>query len=216
MSQTPQHFTGQMTRSISLGYWLYLPPDYDQQKTWPLVIFLHGLGERGSDLEKVKIHGLARNIAEGEDFPFIAVSPQCPDTTVWPEQVEALNDLLDHIIANHRVDIKHIYLTGLSMGGYGTWAWAARYPERFAAIAPICGGGNWWMPERLKHTPIWAFHGDADEVVPLAESERMVSRIQELGGDIRLTVYPDVAHNSWEVTYNNPELYTWFLSHQLP
>ncbi|MBZ0295863.1 MAG: prolyl oligopeptidase family serine peptidase [Anaerolineae bacterium] len=216
MAQTAQNFTGEVTLPVSLNYLLYLPPDYDQQDAWPLVIFLHGYGERGSDLEKVKLHGLARNIAEGQDFPFIVVSPQCPDTTVWPEQVESLNALLDHIIANHKVDTKQVYLTGLSMGGYGTWSWASCYPERFAAIAPICGGGNWWMPGQLKRIPIWVFHGDADDVVPLAESERMVTSIREAGGDIRLTVYPGVGHNSWKATYDNPELYDWLLSHHLP
>ncbi|MBZ0300433.1 MAG: prolyl oligopeptidase family serine peptidase [Anaerolineae bacterium] len=213
MTQTPESFTAQVTQTVGLDFLLYLPPDYESQAAWPLILFLHGYGERGSDLDLVAIHGLPKRIAAGDDFPFIIASPQCPDTTVWPEQVEALNALLDHLLDHYKVDPARVYLTGLSMGGYGTWFLASRYPERFAAIAPICGGGGWWMTQALATLPTWVFHGDADETVPLIESEVMVERIEEAGGDIRLTVYPDVGHNSWTATYDNPELYTWFLSH---
>ncbi len=200
--------------SVNLNYLLYLPPGYDQQEKWPLVLFLHGIGERGDDLSRVESIGLAHNIAEGEDFPFIAISPQCPLPHVWPELTVELNSLLDDIIANYAVDTSRIYLTGLSMGGYGTWYMAARFPERFAAIAPICGGGAWWVPEKLQNMPAWVFHGDADPVVPLHHSSDMVNALRELGNDVRFTVYPGVTHNSWTQTYQNPELYAWLLSHQ--
>ena len=213
MRQQPQTFAKTVYEDVALNYLLYLPPGYEAQEKWPLILFLHGYGERGDDLEKVKIHGLANNIERGQDFPFIIVSPQCPDTTVWPEQVPALNALLDDVIARYKADTQRIYLTGLSMGGYGTWYLASRYPERFAAIAPICGGGGWWMPERLRHMPTWVFHGDADDVVPLSESEFMVQALREIGNKVDFTVYPGVDHNSWSATYDNPELYIWFMKH---
>ncbi len=216
MPQQPQTFEKVISQTVALNYLLYLPPDYDAQEKWPLILFLHGYGERGDDLDKVKANGLTKNIEQGQDYPFIIVSPQCPDTTVWPEQVSALDALLDEVIARHNVDTRRIYLTGLSMGGYGTWYLASRYPERFAAIAPICGGGSWWMPERLKNTPTWVFHGDADDVVPLIESELMVQWLREAGNEVTFTVYPDVDHDSWTATYNNPKLYEWFMKHSTP
>ncbi len=112
------------------------------------------------------------------------------------------------------MDTERIYLTGLSMGGYGTWALAAKYPERFAAIVPICGGGKRFMARSLKDIPVWAFHGAKDNVVPLKESVKMVNAVKALGGNARLTVYPDAGHDSWTETYRNKELYSWFLGHR--
>jgi len=214
MSQENRTFNAPVTKTASLKYLLYLPVGYESEDSWPLMIFLHGYGERGDNLELVKKHGMAKLIEAGQDFPFIIASPQCPDTTVWPEQVDELNGLIDSLIAEFNVDTSRVYLTGLSMGGYGTWYLASRYPEKFAAIVPICGGGGWWMPGALKNIPAWVFHGDADPVVPLIESELMVDRIKQAGGDVTFTVYPGVDHDSWTQTYNNPELYTWLLSHQ--
>lgn len=216
MPQTAQTLNTTVTQQVDLGYLLYLPPDYDSQEQWPLILFLHGMGERGSDLELLKLHGLPRRLAAGDDFPFIIASPQCPITSVWPEQITPLSALLDHLLANYNIDAKRVYLTGLSMGGYGTWYLAASTPERFAAIAPICGGGIRWMGQRLKDTPAWVFHGDADDVVPLSESEKMVKALEVAGGDVKFTVYPDVGHDSWTKTYDNPELYEWFLHHSRP
>ena len=215
MPQTEQSFSTSVSQSVGLRYLLYLPPHYDSVTTWPLIIFLHGLGERGDDLNRVAKHGLPKRIADGTHFPFIVASPQCPDTTYWPEQVTALNALLDHLIETQKVDTTRIYLTGLSMGGYGTYFFASQFPQRFAAIAPICGGGGWWMPGRLAQIPMWVFHGEADETVPVIESTRMVEGIQKAGGDVKLTIYPGLGHNSWTQTYENPELYNWFLSHRL-
>ncbi len=215
MPQTKQSFERQVTATSSLNYLLYLPPDYSAQSDWPLIIFLHGYGERGDDLELLTKNGLPKNIAAGEDYPFIIASPQCPETTTWPEQVTELNGLLDHLIEKYDVDTERVYLTGLSMGGYGTWFWASKSPERFAAIAPICGGGGWWMAQKLINMPIWVFHGDADPVVPLIESELMVNRIRTAGGAVKFTVYPGVEHDSWTETYNNPALYEWFLNYPL-
>ncbi len=202
---------------MKIDYLLYLPKDYGKtQDKWPLMIFLHGAGERGSDLNKVKVHGPPKLIERGKDLPFIIVSPQCPSGHWWPTKVETVMALIDEIVEKYNVDESRIYLTGLSMGGYGTWAIACAHPERFAAIVPICGGGQPYLASRLRDVPVWAFHGEKDPVVPVRESQRMVAVVNAAGGNARLTVYPDAQHDSWTQTYDNPDLYTWLLSHTKP
>lgn len=196
--------------SVHLRYWLYLPEGYHagSAEQWPLVIFLHGSGERGNDLDKVKVHGPPK-LAGQQAFPFMLVSPQCPDGERW--NVYMLNKLLDALLAEYRVDPDRVYLTGLSMGGQGTWQWALSNPERFAAIAPICGrsvSGPVW---RLRHLPIWVFHGAKDTVVPLEESEKMIRELEQSGSVPLVTIYPEAGHDSWTEAYNNPDLYTWML-----
>lgn len=218
MTQQAQMFAPQNDPNARLGYWLHLPTNYapESGEPWPLILFLHGMGERGDNLELVKLHGIANVVENQPDFPFITVSPQCPDTTTWaPDELDHLNALLDDIITRYAVDTSRIYLTGLSMGGFGTWHLAARFPERFAGIAPICGGGPTQHAARLSKTPIWAFHGAQDDVVPLSESEEMVAAVRTAGGNPRFTVYPEANHNSWSQTYDNPTLYTWFMEHKL-
>lgn len=212
--QQPHRLETRVEQDVRIGYLLYLPPGYgeDPAHQWPLVMFLHGLGERGDDLERVKLHGPPKLIEAGQHFPFLVVSPQCPDTQWWP--TEDLIPLLDHLMREYRVDPDRVYLTGLSMGGYGTWQLAQKFPERFAAIAPICGGGIRALACRLKDMPIWAFHGAKDTVVPLSFSEEMVEAVRRCGGEAKLTVYPDATHDSWTVTYENPELYEWLLSYR--
>lgn len=213
--QHPQVFEKTMTKTLSCKYLLFLPDGYgEKQHRWPMILFLHGAGERGSYLKKVKIHGPPKIVENRKNFPFIVVSPQCPTGDWWTEKVELLINLLDDIVARHDVDTERIYLTGLSMGGYGTWALASAYPARFAAIAPICGGGKRFMASRLNDVPVWAFHGAKDKIVPLKESEEMVNAVKARGGDAELTVYPDAGHNSWTATYDNQGLYDWFLSHR--
>lgn len=214
--QQSRVFEKVMTKQVHLSYLLHLPGDYNKDGTerWPLILFLHGRGERGSDLELVKKHGIPKIVEEREDFPFITVSPQCPEASYWPVETDNLVALLDEVTANYAVDPKRIYLTGLSMGGYGAWMMAMVYPDRFAALAPICGGGVPVMAYRLKDVPVWTFHGAKDETVPIGESERMVNALRQCGGDVRFTVYPDADHDSWTETYQNPELYEWFLSHR--
>lgn len=213
--QHPQVFEKTITKTLSCKYLLFLPESYGKKKqVWPMLLFLHGAGERGNDLKKVKKHGPPKIVQKRKDFPFIVVSPQCPKDGWWTNKVEVLINLLDDIVAKYNVDTERIYLTGLSMGGYGTWALAAEYPERFAAIAPICGGGNRIMAFRLKDFPVWVFHGAKDNVVPLKQSEEMVNAIKARGGDAKLTVYPNAGHDSWTETYNNKELYDWFLKHR--
>lgn len=216
-----QHFesrkwTGELRTEASYPYLLYLPHDYEKEpeKCWPAILFLHGIGERGDgNLETLFTTGLPRYLSGQEDFPFVVICPQCPLTTKWFREAQGLSALVDAVLKEYRIDEDRFYLTGLSMGGYGTWMLAASYPEKFAAAAPICGGGLGSYGDYLKELPIWAFHGDADPLVPVEESIKMVNKINELGGHAKLTVYPGVEHDSWTRTYENPELYQWFLQH---
>jgi len=180
-----------------------------------LILFLHGAGERGSDLKKVKIHGPPKIVSQGKDLPFIIVSPQCPQESWWPKEIETLTALLDDIEARYNVDTDRVYLTGLSMGGFGSWALANDQPDLFAAVVPICGGIEPFFADNLKDVPIWAFHGAKDTTVPLSQSSDIVEAIKKLGGDAKLTVYPEAGHDSWTETYDNPELYDWLLEHRL-
>ena len=195
---------------VRLGYLLYLPRDYDKEKSWPLMLFLHGAGERGDDLELVKKHGPPKLIAAGKDFPFIVVSPQCPKGRWW-EPME-LVALLDEISGKYKVDPDRIYVTGLSMGGFGSWRLAAYAPERLAAIAPICGGGETYWTKEFAHLPVWAFHGAKDTGVPLERSQAMVDALKKSGGEPKFTIYPDAGHDSWTAAYDDPELYKWLLA----
>lgn len=202
----------QVTETSSYNYLLFLPEQYETQKQWPTILFLHGSGERGSNLENVKKHGIAKIVEQKPDFPFIAVSPQCPQGQNW--SVSLLSALLDKVLAAYRVDLSRVYLTGISMGGYGTWSLAEAQPYRFAAIAPICGGGDPKSAWNLYYVPVWAFHGARDTEVPLSESEAMVKALTACGGNVKFTVYPDAGHDCWTQTYNNQQLYDWFLQHR--
>ena len=214
--QSKQTLDKKFTQVVDCNYLLYLPPDYDKSsKKWPLILFLHGAGERGNNVEVVKKHGLPKLIAQGKSFDFIIASPQCPNDMWWPEKTDLLITLLDEIEAKYRIDTDRVYLTGLSMGGFGTWTLATEYPNRFAAIAPICGGSERYLAYRLKKVPVWAFHGAKDNVVPLSRSQEMIDAINKAGGNAKLTIYPEAQHDSSTETYNNPELYTWFLSHKI-
>jgi predicted peptidase len=216
-------FRTRVTRKISLNYLLYLPKDYKPagEKLWPLMLFLHRAGERGANLTLVTKHGPPKLAAQKKEFPFIIVSPQCPLEQTWND--EALLALLDHVIARFKVDARRIYLTGLSMGGYGTWSLGMKHPERFAAIVPVCGGGNagdiLLVSRNKKHAlqtlAVWAFHGAKDDVVPLAESKVMFVALKKAGcKKVKLAVYPDTGHDSYTKTYNNPKLYEWLLKHR--
>ena len=202
----------EVTVPVKMKYFVALPENYEKQKSCSLVLFLHGSGERGDDLEIVKTHGLPRLISEGKKFPFIMVAPQCPKGIWW--QATELTALLNKIEKEYRVDKDRIYVTGLSMGGYGTWALAAYTPHRFAAIAPVCGGGVTNKIKQYPYTPVWAFHGDKDPAVPVKRSEEMVKEVNRLGGTAKLTIYPNVGHLCWKETYENPKLYEWLLSHK--
>ncbi|HPY30327.1 MAG TPA: prolyl oligopeptidase family serine peptidase [Verrucomicrobiota bacterium] len=212
-----------LPRQTEMRYLVYLPPDYHPAggTTWPLMLFLHGAGERGTNLSRVAIHGPPSLVKQGTNFPFLIVAPQCPEGQRWEN--DPLVRLLDHVTRQYAVDPSRIYLTGLSMGGYGTWKLGLTYPEKFAALVPICGGGEFIdallvsrdKPAAFKSLPVWAFHGAKDPVVPLDESKRMVNLLRKLGvAEVKFTVYPKANHNSWAETYLNPELYTWLLKHR--
>jgi predicted peptidase len=199
---------------VTVKYLLYLPKDYDQKESWPLLLFLHGKGERGDDLDIVKKHGPPKLIEAGKEFPFIVVAPQCPDI-VWWQPVE-LKALLDEIVEKYKVDQDRIYVTGLSMGGFGTWTLAAYQPHRFAAIVPICGGGEPETARLFAQTPAWVFHGAIDPVVPLKSSGEMVEAMKKAGGTVKFTIYPDAGHDCWTEAYNDPKLYEWLLEQRRP
>jgi len=218
--QTAGEFRRTVTVEQSLDYLLFLPRDYDpeREKGWPMILFLHGAGERGSDLARVKAHGPPKLAESDPEFPFVVVSPQCPEGETWDESV--LAGLLDQVIDERNIDRDRVYLTGLSMGGFGTWSLGLARPERFAAIAPICGGGERLKvllagrrkAEAVRRLPVWAFHGAKDPVVALEESERMVDALKRAGAEnVRLTVYPEAGHDSWTETYDNPEFFRWLL-----
>jgi predicted peptidase len=190
-------------------YLLYLPPEYESSgQRWPLLLFLHGSGERGDDPRAVQIYGILKRLAEGEDLPFIVVAPQCPAEQRW--SASSLASLLDEVERHWQVDCDRISVTGLSMGGAGAWALAMLQPDRFAALAPVCGRGEPKSVAAIAHLPVWAFHGALDDVVPLQRSEEMVEALRRAGGTVRFTVYPDAGHDSWTQAYAEPELYPWF------
>ncbi len=196
-----------------LNYVLYVPPDYDRSpgSTWPLILFLHGSEQRGDDPVRLQeVTDLTLVDVPGA-FPFIAVYPQCPDNTLWPPA--ALKDLLDAVEASLRIDRTRVYLTGVSMGGYGTWQMAAAYPDLVAAIAPLSAVSDVPDVPRLRAIPTWVFHGALDRNVPVTESRRMTAALESAGADVRLTIYPNLGHDCWRTTYRDSRLYLWFLSH---
>ncbi len=215
-SQPPEGLGQQTARQldrafqVQLKYLLYLPKDYAAKESWPLLLFLHGAGERGDNLDLVKKHGPPKLIAEGKEFPFLVVSPQCPQGHWW--QPQELTALVDEIVEKYKVDQNRIYVTGLSMGGFGTWALGSQSPGRFAALVPICGGGEPFWSLLLAKVPIWVFHGAKDPVVPIARSEQMVEALKKRGGNVKFTAYPEAGHDAWTETYANPELYDWLLA----
>lgn len=212
--QRAQKLDKEVNTPVKADYLLYLPTGYgaDPQKKWPVILFLHGSGERGSDINLVKLHGPPKVVDKGRDLPFVIVSPQCPANEWWnPPTIIAL---LDEVIAKYQVDPDRVYLTGLSMGGFGTWETAVVYPDRFAAIAPICGGGNPFRVGAIRNVPTWVFHGEKDTSVPIAASAQMVAALQSVKGDVRFTRYPDAGHDAWTVTYDHRALYDWFLQHK--
>ena len=217
--QTAEKFSLERKQVLAADYLLFLPNGYDinSAKRWPLILFLHGAGERGTNLWLVAKHGPPKIDTTQTNFPFLVVSPQCPDGKIWSDDL--LLALLDEIETKYAVDPHRVYLTGISMGGFETWSLGLSHPERFAAIAPICGGGDFITPyladkSQLKSLPVWAFHGAKDPVVPLAESERMVNYLKKLEvREVKFTVYPEAGHDCWTQAYADPGLFAWFLQH---
>ncbi len=214
--QSAAKFEKEVTIKVSFNYLVYLPPGYEQdKKEWPLVLFLHGAGERGEDLNFVKRNGPPMLVEQGKEFPFILISPQCPLGQRWDPL--KLTALLDDVEKIYRVDTTRVYLTGLSMGGEGVWRLVFAQPKRFAAIAPVCGrSGSYYLDACIiKDLPVWVFHGAKDDVVYISESERIVNALKNCGSNVRFTIYPEANHNAWTETYNNDELYKWLLEQHL-
>lgn len=214
---TRERSVREVTVQSELAYLLTLPRGYVEPSVagaprWPLVLFLHGMGERGDDLALVAKHGPPKLIAAGREFPAIVVSPQCPLQSQFGWSTTAVVALLDDVMERYAVDPARVYLTGLSMGGYGTWAIACAQPQRFAAIVPICGGGDPSKAAALVGLPTWAFHGAADNVVPLAQSEAMVRAIEAAGGTPKFTTYDGVNHDSWTRTYDDAAMWEWLFA----
>jgi predicted peptidase len=179
-----------------------------------MILFLHGAGERGDNVEFVKLWGPPK-IVEERDFPFIVLSPLCPSDKSWANLLLPVKKLLDEITIKYRVDLSRIYLTGLSMGGYGTFLMMENYPQYFAAYAPITGGGNPMAVTRYAHVPGWVFTGDQDNVVPPHNSQVMVDSLKAHGADIKLTIYKGLGHwLAWEPVYGESGLFDWFLTKQ--
>jgi predicted peptidase len=195
-------------------YAVYVPADYDADREWPALLFLNGSGERGDDGMKQTQAGIGPAIRRHpERFPCIVILPQCQPDHRWEHASMvrmAMASLADAQSA-YRIDPRRIALTGLSLGGFGTWKLGAEHGEKFCALGPICGGGDVASAAALAKTPIWCFHGAADPVVPVEESRDMVAAVQAAGGDVRYIEFPGVGHNAWDPAYNNPEFVAWLL-----
>jgi predicted peptidase len=211
-----------------LPYRLLRPPKVVDGKKYPLVVFLHGAGERGSDNEKQLVHGVPQFVANLEKHPCFLIAPQCPEGKRWvevdwsadshtqpkePDEVGRLTlVLVEKTIKDLPIDPKRVYITGLSMGGYGTWDLLARRPDLFAAAAPVCGGADEATATKIKDIPIWAFHGAKDTAVKPARSRNMIAALKKAGGKPKYTEYPEVGHNSWDNAYRDPELFKWLFA----
>ncbi len=219
MKGEARSFSGTARRKVRLAYLLYPPRVEPGQRPGrsALVLFLHGLGERGDDLSLVARHGPPKLAEAGRGFPFYLAAPQCPAQSSWIFELDSLRLLLADLVRRYPVDTSRIILTGLSMGGFGTWHLAVENPRAFAGIAPVCGGAvsATALNQRLgviAHVPVWAFHGARDDVVPLALQQNLVDALRSAGGKMEFTIYPDADHDAWTRTYENPKLYDWMLS----
>ncbi|MCJ7466739.1 MAG: prolyl oligopeptidase family serine peptidase [Maribacter sp.] len=199
------------------NYYLYYPKDYEAsaEQKYPLLLFLHGGGESGDSLSAVKRIGPPKLIANGRNFPFLVLAPQNPYKNKW-WNTRAIVQLLDTVIAHNNVDKNRIYLTGLSRGGGAAWELAVQYPEKFAAMAVVCGMTPLpyasWINKKLA---IWVFHGEDDQSIPISESGNMVARLKEMGYNVQFTRYPNVGHDAWVKAYNTAALYEWFIKQEL-
>ena len=207
-------------------YGMYVPLHYNEnRRKYPMILFLHGAGERGDDVDLVKKHGPIKVALERGEFPFIVVAPQCHSrlpssegsaASGWQTAEADVMAILDEVQSKYRIEPTRIYLTGLSMGGFGSFHLAAEHPDLFAAVTPICGGGNAARADAYVNTPFWVFHGGDDPVVAASRSREMVDAMRAFDHeDVKLTIYPGVGHDSWTRTYEDDSLYAWFLGHRL-
>ncbi len=211
-------FDGILSRQVLLPYLLALP-QASVPTPWPLLLFLHGSGERGTNLANLTDRGLPKELALGRQLPFLVVAPQCPPNRIWSLYLDALIALIEHLQAQYPVDSTRISVTGMSMGGTGAWHLAVTYPDRFAAVVPVCGDNVWYVGDpsqicAIRNVPVWVFHGAQDSVIPVSTSQTLVNALQSCGGNVRFTIYPDVGHNCWNEAYATSELYTWLSNQQ--
>lgn len=220
---------------ISYRYQVFVPSQWTPDRKWPVIFFLHGAGERGDDGVRQTDEGLPEILRDQPDFPAVVVMPQCRRRTWWgdPAMEAQAFAALEASMDEFSGDPKRLYLTGLSLGGYGTWAFGYKYPKKFAALVPVCGGvmsrrrirvPDWHPRARapadpytetargIGNVPVWAFHGDQDGTVPVEESRKLTAAIERAGGNVRYTEYPGVSHNSWDRAYAEDELIPWLLS----
>lgn len=205
--------------SVVMPYVVYVPRDYTPTQKYPVILFLHGAGERGSDGIRQTQVGIGAAIRTyPERFPCLVVMPQCPADRWWRgEELEAAYQCLQQTLREFSCDPQRVYLTGLSMGGFGSWELAAKYPDAFAAVIPICGRGNPADAEKLKNLPIWVFHGEADTLVPPTFSREMVEALQKAGSTrVKYTELPGIGHNSWDPAYSSAEVIRWLLEQRKP
>ena len=213
------HGLKQNPENVNYHYLPYLPRDYDNDttKSWPLIIYLHGGSHRGTDLNVLYTYGIPDQIHRGRDFPFIIISPQCHKYMWWSSDAWFEN-LYNEIRNKYRVDTNRVYLTGFSLGGSGTWYLAAKYPEIFTAIAPIAGATSHMdyidnHIDNLINIPIWAFHGETDNMAPSEETMRIIEKLDRYNKDLKVTIEPNVGHWINWLVYPEKELYEWFLKY---
>lgn len=199
-------------------YCVFVPPGYTPAQRWPLILFLHGAGERGEDGFLQTEVGLGRAIRCYSDWcRAIVVFPQCrPEKTWTGEMARVALACVEQTAGEYAIDSSRLYLTGLSLGGAGVWALAAAAPDRWAAIAPVCGFGDVKLAPQVASIPTWVFHGDKDDRVPPARSREMVAAIRQAGGNPRYTEFPGLGHNCWDAAYRDPEFWRWLLQQRLP
>ena len=193
-----------------LRYLIRYPEGFSKDEKRPALIFLHGAGTRGDDMQKLRDNTFFKHYASHEGLPFVVFAPLCTENT-WFDLFEHLEEFVKMIANLPYIDEKRICLTGNSMGGYGAWQLAMSMPEYFAALAPVCGGGMYWNAARLVNVPVWAFHGELDNCVFPDESQKMVNGVKSVGGNAKLTLYPNTWHDAWTPTYSNREVYEWML-----
>ena len=194
-----------------VDYLVCRPKGYSTHKRWPMLLYLHGSGQRGDDVSQLLTWGLPRLISEGLQVPMIVVAPLCRANTNWDSR--QLLALVDHLQEQLFIDPDRIYVSGESMGGFGTWDLIAVAPARFAAAVPVCGGGDIEKANRMVKLPIWAFHGAGDKVISVDQSQKMVDAVQARGGQARLTIFPDEGHSIGELVFSRNDLYAWLLEH---
>lgn len=210
-----EFFTPTCMPGLTLGYAVTLPSDYREDERLPMIVFLHGAGERGNDIDRVGATGFAQLFMRNPDYKghrVITLLPQCPSDMIWNNFPAATKELIDTIAEKYHADPDHIAVTGLSMGGYGTWDIATAYPHAFSAIAPICGGGVTWRADRIAHLPIRAFHSEHETVVVSENSKMMVRAVNACGGHAELTLYDSADHNCWDEVYRGTDLIGWLIT----